>query len=203
MKLYDNTSAPSPRLVRIFAAEKGIDLELEPIELTKGEHKTPAFRAMNPLARIPVLELDDGTCISETIAICRYLEAIQPQPPLFGTDAKDQAIVEMWRRRIENEILIPIAGYFRNCMPFFKGMYPQFEDFGEANKKLAFKRLNWLNDELANREFIAGDRLSIADIQAVCAIEFGRASQIVYDPEEHAHLRRWHKGMRARPSASA
>lgn len=203
MKLYDNAGAPNARIVRIFAAEKGIDLELIPIELTKGEHKTPEYRKMNPMARVPVLELDDGTYISESIAICRYLEEIVPEPALFGGDAKQKAVVEMWRRRMEYEIMMPIAMYFRNCMPMFRGVYPQVEEYGELNKTLAFKRFDWLETELEGRDFIAGDQFSIADIQAWCSIEFGRASQIVYDVEKHSNIRRWHKSLRARPSAQA
>ena len=125
MKLYDCTPAPNPRRVRIFLAEKGLTIPTEQVELLGRQNYTPEFRAKNPLGRVPVLELDDGTCIAESVAICRYFEETQPNPPLLGTDAKDRALVEMWQRRMELELFRNVTGCFQNTHAFFKGHIPQ------------------------------------------------------------------------------
>jgi glutathione S-transferase len=151
---------------------------------------------------VPVLELDDGTCISESVAICRYFEELHPQPPLLGVDAKDRALVEMWNRRMEFNILQPIADAFRQRHDFFKGRIRQLPEYAELQRLNAEDGLNWLDQELAARRFIAGDRFSIADITAVVAIDFGRVSKITIKPEQQ-NLARWHAEVSARPSAKA
>ena len=202
MKIYDSKTAPNPRRVRVFVAEKGIQIPYEEVDLVKAVNRGEEFRKKNPSGTVPVLELDDGTCISETVAICRYLEELHPNPPLMGVDAKDRAIVEMWQRRMELELLFPVANAFRQRHEFFKGKIRQTPEFAEAQKKDAEERLAQLNDELGNRKFIAGDRYTIADITALCAIDFGRVSKITIQPDQ-TNLARWHAEVSARASAKA
>ena len=202
MKLYDSAMAPNPRRVRIFLAEKGIDVPTEQVDIAKAENRKPPFLAKNPMGVLPVLELDDGTCIAESIAICRYFEAVQPDPPLFGIDTVDIAVVEMWNRRMELEVFNAVTGTFRNTHDFFKGRIPQVPEWGEVCRGSAEKRLAWLDEVLTDREFIAGERFTVADITALCGIDFGRVSQIVIQPEQK-NLARWHEAVSSRPSAKA
>ncbi len=202
MKLYDTKSAPNPRRVRIFAAEKGMAIPLVEVDLNAKANQTPEFRAKNPLGGVPVLELDDGTCIAESVAICRYLEEIQPDPPLMGVGPKGRALVEMWQRRMELEIFQPIANVFVHTHEWFKGRRPQVPEYGEACRTHALARMKWLDQELAGRPFVAGDAYTIADVTALVGIDWGRVSKIRI-PEEFGHLRRWHEAVSARPSARA
>jgi glutathione S-transferase len=203
MKLYEFTGAPNPRRVRIFLAEKGIKVPYEQIDIGKGQNRSPEFLKLNPMGGLPVLELDDGTELAESVAICRYFEGIQPEPRLMGIDAKDIALVEMWNRRMEFEILSMTAGAFRNTNAFFKGRIPQVPEYGEICKNAALKRLEWLDTELANRPYIAGDRFTIADITAMVGIDFGRPTNIRIQPEQQKNLARWHASVSSRPSAKA
>ena len=202
MKLYDSAMAPNPRRVRIFLAEKGITVPIVQVDIGKAESRQPAFLAKNPLGGLPVLELDDGTCIAESVAICRYFEEIHPQPPLMGTDAKDRALVEMWQRRMELELFRHVTGCFQNTHKFFAGRIPQVPEYGEVCRDAARKRLAWLDGELTGRPFIAGERYTVADITALCAIDFGRVVDIRIAPEQK-NLARWHEAVSARPSAKA
>jgi glutathione S-transferase len=200
--LYDSKVAPNPRRVRIFLAEKGIEVPTKQVDIGKGESREPAFLAKNPLGGLPVLELDDGTCIAESLAICRYFEELQPQPPLLGTDAKDRAIVEMWSRRSELELWRFVTGCFQNTHDFFKGRIEQVPAWGELCRKTARERLAWFDRELASRAFIAGERFTIADITVLCAIDFGRVVDIRIAPAQK-NLARWHEAVSSRPSAKA
>jgi len=200
--LYDSKVAPNPRRVRIFLAEKGIEVPTKQVDIGKAESREPAFLAKNPLGGLPVLELDDGTCIAESLAICRYFEELHPHPPLLGTDAKDRAIVEMWSRRTELELWRHVTGCFQNTHDFFKGRIQQVREWGELCRKTARERLAWLDRELAGRPFIAGDRYTVADITALCAIDFGRVVDIRIAPAEK-NLARWHESVSSRPSARA
>jgi glutathione S-transferase len=202
MKIYDSKAAPNPRRVRIFLAEKGIEVPYEQVDITKAESRSPEFRKKNSLGVLPVLELDDGTCIAESVAICRYFEESQPNPPLMGVDAQDRAIVEMWQRRMEFEIFAPILQVFRNTHAFFKGRIPQVAEYGEVCRKAAERQLGWLDEVLADREFVAGSRYTIADITALCGIDFGRVSDIRIQAEQK-NLARWHAAVSGRPSAKA
>jgi glutathione S-transferase len=202
MKLYDSAMAPNPRRVRIFLAEKGIEVPAEQVDIGKADNRKPAFLAKNPMGGLPVLELDDGTYIAESIAICRYFEALQPDPPLFGEGAQDIAVVEMWNRRMELEVFNTITGCFRNTHDFFKGRIPQVPEYGEVCRGAAEKRLAWLDEVLAERDFIAGERFTVADITALCGIDFGRVTGIVIQPEQK-NLTRWHGAVSSRPSAKA
>jgi glutathione S-transferase len=202
VKLYDSKMAPNPRRVRIFLAEKGIAVPTVQVDLGKAENRQPEYLAKNPMGTLPLLELDDGTCIAETVAICRYFERTRPEPPLMGTGAKGEAVVEMWQRRMELEVALPIMQVFRNTHEFFKGRIPQVPEYGEVCRRQAVKRLEWLDQELAGRAFVAGDAYTIADITALCGIDFGRPTGIRVAPE-WKHLARWHEAVSARPSAKA
>jgi glutathione S-transferase len=202
MILYDSTPAPNPRRVRIFLAEKGITVPMQQIDIAKRESRSAAFLAKNPLGAVPVLELDDGTCIAESVAICRYFEETHPTPPLFGADARDRALVELWERRMEFELFRNVTGTFQNTHEFFKGRVEQVPAYGERCRRAGRERLAWLDRELASRPFVAGDRYTIADITALCAIDFGRIVDIRIAPEQKS-LARWHDAVSSRASAKA
>ncbi len=202
MKLYGSAVAPNPRRVRIFLAEKGIEVPTVEVDIVKAENRQPDFLDKNSLGGVPILELDDGAIIAESTAICRYFEETQPEPPLMGTDARDRAIVEMWLRRVEFEVTFPIMQTFRNTHDFFKGRIPQVPEWGSACKKRAIQQLAWLDGEMADRPFIAGDRYTIADIALLVGVDFGRVSDIRIDPE-HKNLSRWYGEVSSRPSAKA
>ncbi len=202
MKIYDSQAAPNPRRVRVFLAEKGIQVPYEPVDIVKAVNRGPEFRKINPMAGVPVMELDDGAHIAESVAICRYFEETNPEPPLFGVGAKERALVEMWQRRMELNLLLPIADSFRQRHDFFKGRIRQVPDYAEAQRQNAEEALAWLDGELASRRFIAGDRYTIADITAMIAIDFGRVSKITIKPEQK-NLARWHAEVSSRPSAKA
>jgi glutathione S-transferase len=203
MKLYDSVHAPNPRRVRIFLAEKGIEVPTVQVDIGKAaENRRPEYLAKNPLGGVPILELDDGTYLAESVAICRYFEEVQPEPVLMGTDARDRAVVEMWNRRMELEVALPIMQSFRNTHDFFKGRIPQVPEYGEVCKDAAAKSLEWLDTELASREFIAGDRYTIGDITAQVGIDFGRTTDIRIQPEQK-NLQRWYDAVSSRPSAKA
>lgn len=203
MKLFDGGQAPNPRRVRVFLAEKGIEVPLEPVDMGALEHRSEAVASRNPLKRLPVLELDDGTIITESVAICRYFEELHPQPPLMGRDALDRAIVEMWQRRMEMNLLLQIANVFRHAHPAMaEWEVPQIREFSEANRPKVMETLRWLDQELADREFIAGAHYTIADITAMIAVDFMKPARLEM-PEDLENVRRWHAEVRARPSARA
>jgi len=203
MKLYDGGRAPNPRRVRIFLAEKGITLPLKPVNLGALQHKSADFAAINPVQRVPVLVLDDGSVISESIAICRYFEALNPEPSLFGTGAREIAEIEMWNRRLELNLLFPIAHVFRNTHPAMKEMeVPQVPAWAEANKPRIMEFLDILERNLKERPFAAGDRYTVADITGLVAVDFLKPAKLTV-PETCASVRRWHAAVSARPSASA
>ena len=202
MRLYDSKSAPNPRRVRIFLAEKGVEIPTVQVDIGKAENRSADFLARNPYGGLPVLELDDGTQLAESVAICRYIELLHPEPPLLGADPRDQALVEMWQRRMELDLFANATGSFRHTHAFFRGRIEQVPEYGAVCKRAAQKRLAWLDAELAGRPFVAGERYSIADITALCAVDFGRVTDIRIQPE-HKHLQRWHEEVSARPSAKA
>jgi glutathione S-transferase len=203
MRLYDGGRAPNPRRVRVFLAEKGVTVPLEPVDLGALAQKSPAYSAINPLQRVPALVLDDGTVITESIAICRYFEALKPEPPLFGQGALETATVEMWNRRLELNLLFPISHVFRNTHPAMAKMeIPQVPAWAEANKPRIEEFLGILDCALADRPFAAGDRFSVADITGMIAIDFMKPAKLGV-PEACANVRRWHAAVSARPSAGA
>ncbi len=203
MKLFDGGKAPNPRRVRVFLAEKGIEMPLVPVDMGAMGHRGPDVAERNPLRRLPVLELDDGTVITESVAICRYFEEVQPEPPLFGTGALGRARVEEWQRRMELNLMMPVAHAFRHTHPAMKDWeVPQVAEWGEANRPKALEFLALLDRELAGREFAAGDSYSIADVTGLIAIDFMKPARIAL-PEELANVRRWYGMLAARPSAAA
>jgi glutathione S-transferase len=203
MKLYDGGRAPNPRRVRVFLAEKGLTVPTEPVDLGAMQHKSVDFAAINPIQRVPVLVLDDGTIIAESIAICRYFEALHPDPSLFGVGAKQIAEIEMWNRRLELNLLFPIAHVFRNTHPAMKEMeVPQVPAWAEANKPRVMEFLAIFDEALKNRPFAAGDRYSVADITGLVAVDFMKPAKLAV-PETCANVRRWHAAVSTRPSASA
>jgi len=203
MKLYGAPMpAPNPRRVRMFLAEKGIELSETPVNLMKREHKSPEYRAKNSLGQVPTLELDDGTAISETVAICRYFEETQPEPSLFGKTAVEKANVDMWVRRIEFILMNPVANYWRHAHPRTAALLTQFKDFGESNKELYANAQRWIDRELADRPFIAGQAFTVADICALSTVDFAAWIGLPIDAER-TNLIAWRERVSARPSASA
>ena len=201
MKLYDFGRAPNPRRVRIYLAEKGIAVPMEQIDLGAMQHKTAAYAAINPLRQVPVLMLDDGTVIAESIAICRYFEVLNPSPPMFGTGALEQAMVEMWSRRLEQNLFFPVSQVFRHLHPAMKDMeVPQVATWGEANKPRVAALLPILERQLETGPFVCGARYSIADITALVAINFMKPAKLAV-PSEYRNIARWHAEVSARPSA--
>jgi glutathione S-transferase len=203
MKIIESKRAPNPRRVRIFLAEKGIDCPFEQIDLGHGEHKQPGFAKLNPLKRVPVLVLEDGASISESVAICRYFECLHPEPALFGRTPLEQATIEMWNRRMEHYFLFHVQQVFRHLHPAMaEWEVPQVPDWGEANRPRVYETLNFLDQELATRPFIAGQDFSIADITAMIAMDFMKPAKLSR-PVAFIHLARWYDAVSSRPSASA
>lgn len=203
MKLYDFARAPNPRRVRIFLAEKGITVPTEQVDLGAMQQKSPAYTAVNPLQRVPALVLDDGTVITESIAICRYFEALNPAPALFGVGALEQAMVEMWTRRIELNLFFPVSQVFRHLHPAMKDMeVPQIASWGEANRPRVAAFLPILERQLESGPFVCGARYSVADITALVAVDLMKPAKLAVPPE-HTNIEKWHATVLARPSTRA
>ena len=202
MKLYDAGRAPNPRRVKIFMAEKGIEIETVQVDINQLEQYSEAHSRRNPVNRLPVLELEDGTALSESVAICRYLEALVPEPPLFGADALEQALVEMWQRRVEFGLLLPVAFAFRHMHPGAAHLEkPQVAEWGEVNKPRARAFMELLDRELSGRDFVAGPHFTIADITAIVAMQFTKPARI--DPPDNlVALSAWRDRVAARPSVA-
>lgn len=204
MKLYTSYRAPNPRRVRWVMAEKGVEnVEIVQVDLLAGEHRTPDYRAKFGVPHVPALELDDGTCLTESIAICRYLEALHPEPNLFGRDPVEQAMIEMWTRRCEFYLANPIMLNVRHTHPALAALeatqQPQVADY---NRLAAEKYMRSLDRRLSDREWIAADRFTIADVVAAVGLDFARL--IKYrPPEELTNLNRWFEAAKARPAAGA
>jgi glutathione S-transferase len=195
--------APNPRRVRIFLAEKGIAVPTKELSIIKGEHKAPEFTARYPQGQLPVLELDDGRVVGESIAICRYFEALHPQPPLFGTDALSIAEIDMWIRRVEFTLMHAIGQVWMHTHPFTaRVVVPQYTEFGESNRPKALAAMKRLDEALQGSEYLAGDAYSMADIVLLTTIDFA-AFIGVQMPDDLSALRAWHGRVSARPSASA
>lgn len=194
--------APNPRRVRIFLAEKGIELPETPVDMMQREHKSPEHRARNSLGQVPTLVLDDGTAISETVAICRYFEETQPEPPLFGTTPTEKALVDMWVRRVEFVLMMPVGNYWRHAHPRTAALLTQYKDFGESNQETYRNALKWLDRELADRAFIVGDCYTVADICALTTVDFAKWIGLPI-PDEFGNVAAWQARVAARPSARA
>jgi len=204
MKLYGaGKPAPNPRRVRMFLAEKSIALDETPIDIMAREHKSPEHMARNSLGQVPVLELDNGTTISETVAICRYFEELQAEPTLFGRTPVEKALVDMWIRRVEFQVMTPVGMFWRHAHPLTAALLRQHKEFGESNRGAYARAQRWLDGELADgRPFLAGTAFSMADICALSTVDFARWIGLDLEPE-HTHLAAWHERVTARPSAAA
>lgn len=202
MKIYETKTAPTPRRVRFFLAEKNIPMDYVQVDIAAGENLSASMRARNPMAKVPVLELDDGTCISESVAICRYFEELHLEPSLMGTTALEKAQIDMWQRHVEFGLFMPIGMCFQHTTGYFKDRMTPVPEYGKNAGVDATKFLEILNHRLGEQEFIAGERFSIADITAMCAIDFGRVVKVHISPQ-HVHLQRWYDLMSARPAARA
>lgn len=203
MKLYDSHRAPNPRRVRWFLAEKGADdVEIVNLDVFKGEHRTPEYLSKAGMANVPALEMDDGTVITESVAICRYLESVYPEPNLFGRGAKEAAIFEMWLRRVEMMVATPLMLAVRHSHPALAALEKQIPEVAESNRAGAERAMKVLDRRLAESEFIAGERVSMADIVAATAIDFARMARFK-PPEQFANVHRWYAAMMAREAAKA
>lgn len=203
MKLYDSYRAPNPRRVRWFMAEKGIeDIEVVNLNVFEGQHRTPEYLAKAGLPNVPALEMDDGACITESVAICRYLESVYPEPNLFGRDPKETAVIEMWTRRTEMLLANPLMLTVRHSHPALAALEKQVPEIADSNRRTAEKSLKVFERRLADSEFIAADRVTIADILAATAIDFSRMAKFAI-PDEFTHVKRWYEQMMARPAAKA
>jgi glutathione S-transferase len=203
MKLHDKRHAPNPRRVRIFLAEKGIAVPTVQVDLTKREQKSEAMKRLNSLGSIPVLELDDGDGIAESVAICRYFEELHPEPALFGSGAKGRAQVEMWTRRMELGMLMPVAQVWIHGSPYTAKLLKQIPEAAAFNREVVARFLGWLDRELEGREFLAGDVYSVADITALCTLDFATGLVGIEVDPALAQLARWRAAVSARPSAKA
>jgi glutathione S-transferase len=202
MKIIEARGAPNPRRVRIFVAEKGLDIPYENIDLLAGEQEDAWFQRLNPYGGVPVLWLDDGAALSETVAICRYLEALEPEPPLFGREPLDAARIEMWNRRMEFSLFWPVANVFRHTNPRMARLEsPQLPEWAEVNRDRAGRGLRLLNDQLAENAYVCGDTFTIADITALVAVDFMKPARMER-PEGLDDLARWHDSVKARESVT-
>ncbi len=203
MKLFETKTAPNPRRVRMFLAEKGLldQVEMIQIDLQKGENLTPEFTARNPMKKVPVLELDDGSCIAETMAICRYFEESYPEPtPLMGRTPREKAHIEQWLRWLEFYFFVPTGMCFQHTSGYFKDRMNPIKEWGEECGRNVEKFFDHLNTHLANNEFICGDQFTAADINAFTTVEFNRVNNIRIKPEQ-THLQAWFERIKQRPSS--
>ena len=203
MLFYDSPNpAPNPRRVRIFAAEKGIELSSKEVSIPRREQKAPDYVAKNPRGQTPILELDDGTVIAESVAIMRYLEAEHPDPPLFGTTAREIAEIEMWNRRVEMILMPAIAAVWVHTHPFTAALPGRNAEWGESNRPRVVEGMRFFDGSLEGREYLAGSAFSAADILLLTTVDFAKFIGLDM-PSECANLLRWHERVSARPSASA
>ena len=202
MILHDLSAGMHPRRVRIFMAEKGISIERREVDAAGGANAQPDFLRLNPLGKLPVLELDDGSVIAESLAICHYLEVLYPDPPLMGRTPQETAHTEMWTLRMDHELSQPIALAFEHSSDFYRGRVEQVPEVATWARGRALQTMAWLDRELAERSHIAGDDYSMADIVAQCACVLGKAVGLRISPEM-THLSRWFMQVSARPTARA
>jgi len=205
MKLYTYSGAPNPRRVHVYLAEKGIEMPFEQVDIMKRANRTPEFMTqVNAMGGLPVLELDDGTHIAESIAICRYLEALHPEPPLFGSTARQQGLVEMWIRRIELNLMVPVGLVWIHGSPLTKAVVKhQIPEVAEQNRKVVRDMHRFLDSHLATHTHLACDDFSMADILALCTLDFAAQLNGLPHSSELTHLSRWYDEVSARPGAQA
>jgi len=203
MKIYDFAFAPNPRRLRIFVAEKGLKIPIEQVDIFTGQNRTPEMLAKNPAGGLPVMELDDGTHLAESVAICRYLESLHPEPNLMGKNSREQCEIEMWNRRVELGLLGAAGRAFQHTNELFKARMKQFSEYGETQRETTRQQLQWLDAQIGNKPFIAGDRFTIADITAEVAVDFAAQMAGVAADPSLKNLARWHQSVSSRPSAKA
>ena len=203
MKLYDLPPSPNARRVRIFIAEKGLEIPIVPVNMMTGENQSEDYLAKNSLGKMPLLELDDGTCIAESAAICRYLEEMNPNPPLMGRNPLERALVEMWHRRMELEFLIPMITIFLHTGEMWKDRVTQIPQVAETGFLNVKERMEWLDRELDGKEFITGEDYTVADIAAQCAFVMGKAALGLRIAEDQLNLSNWFTRVSSRPTARA
>ncbi len=203
MKLYDLPPSPNARRVRIFIAEKGLEIPMVPVNMMTGENQSEGYLAKNSLGKMPLLELDDGTCIAESVAICRYLEEMNPNPPLMGRNPVEKALVEMWHRRMELEFLIPMVTIFLHTGEMWKDRVTQIPQVAETRTLYVKERMEWLNSELDGKEYITGEDYTVADIAAQCAFIMGKAALGMRIPEDLVNLSDWFTRVSSRPTSRA
>jgi glutathione S-transferase len=203
MKIYDFAFAPNPRRLRIFVAEKGLKIPIEQVDIFTGKNRTPEMLAKNPAGGLPVMELDDGSHLAESVAICRYLESLHPEPNMMGKNSREQADIEMWNRRVELGLFASAGRAFQHTNELFKERLKQFTEYGETQREATKQQMQWLDAQIGNKPFIAGDRFTIADITAEVAVDFAaQAAGVTMDPSLK-NLTRWHQSVSSRPSAKA
>ena len=203
MKIYDFTLAPNPRRLRIFVAEKGLRIPYEQVDIFARKNRVPEMLAKNPAGGLPFIELDDGSHLSESVAICRYLEGLHPEPNLMGKDSREQAVIEMWNRRIELGLLGAAGRAFQHLNELFKPILKQFPEYGATQRETAEQHLQWLDQQIGNKPFIAADRFTIADITAEVAVDFAVQNVGMQLDPALKNLARWHQSVSSRPSAKA
>ncbi len=203
MKILDEKRAPNPRRVRVFLAEKGIEVPFEHVDIVTGAHKSAGFAELNPVQRVPILILDDGMVISETMAICRYFEALHPEPALLGRTPSEIAEIEMWNRRAELNFMLPVTQIFRHTHPsMVEYEKPQIPAWADANRPRVAEIIHVFDHALKNTRFLAGDSFSVADITAMITADFMRAARLTI-PDEAVNFKRWYQDVSARPSHNA
>lgn len=202
MKLYDFAMAPNPKKVRAYLAEKGLNIPIEPVNIAAGETRTPEFLSKNPLGGVPVLELDDGSCLTESLVIIEYLEELHPSPPMIGTSPLERARVRELERIAELAVLQRVGTIFQNTSPFFAGRIKQSPEAAESARKQLHTALNVLDARIGNHPFVAGDRPSIADCTLLAALEFAEFGQVAIEPS-CTNVARWLRAFKQRPSAQA
>ena len=203
MKIYDFALAPNPRRLRIFVAEKGLKIPVEQVDIFTGKNRTPEMLAKNPAGGLPVMELDDGTHLAESVAICRYLESLHPEPNMMGKDSREQADIEMWNRRVELGLFSAASRAFQHTNELFKDRLKQFPEYGATQRDAVTQQLQWLDAQIGNKPFIAGNRFTIADITAEVAVDFAAQFAGVTADPGLKNLARWHQSVSSRPSAKA
>ena len=204
MKLYQSYFSPNSRRVRIFLAEKSLQVPCTEIDLLKGQSHTSEYLKINPMGEVPALVMDDGTSIAESVAICRYFEMFQPEPCLFGSSAKESAVIEMWLRRIELKWFIPLTQYWLHTAPMWSHRVEQISRLAEQNRASMEQFLIWLDSEMAERDFIAGERYSMADIIAQTTMDHANSPYVCLEvSHDLKNLSRWHDRVSTRPSAKA
>lgn len=202
MKLYTTSASPNGRRLNIFIAEKGMEIEKQEVDLAGAENLSEDFKAKNPFGRVPVLELDDGRCIAESVAISRYLESLTPEPVLFGRTGLEQAVIDMWNRRVDMNLLVPVAQAFRNLTGYFKDREQVSKEWGAIAADVARQVTPIFDQQLAKTKYLAGDEFSVADISLLCTLDFAKATKQEL-PFDLPNLSRWHKLVSERPSVQA